>query len=272
MGKINSKAAKGCGILAAVILGIPLLIAGVVGVKTWGPLHDAGEALDELDRTLGAEATYCPSASGEIPAERLAVFLELRTALARACGDYGAVRRGFDSVDALGEKEPGDLKDVGEVAVDLGGASLEITPFLARYFQMRNEALLKMPMGLQEYAYIYAVVYHDNLLSEQTRNEIFSDGQAVSPEASLLLRECLARQLEAARQTEGDDLSTELLDAELNQMEGDPSRLIWQDGLPEVLGASTQPYRERLDQLFCGATAGLEMEQNARRAIRIALE
>ena len=54
-------------------------------------------------------------------------------------------------------------------------------------------------MGLSEYSYIYAVTYHDRLLSEQTRNEIFSDGAALSPEASILLRGCLTRQLKAMR-------------------------------------------------------------------------
>ena len=272
MGKTNRSAVKGCAILAAVILGVPLLVVAVVGVKTWVPLQEAGEALDELDRSLGREATYLPAPSGEILAERMELFLDLRTSLVTACEDYGAVQKGFDSVASLESEDRKDSKEVGNAAFDLGGAALSITPFLARFFELRNDALLAASMGLQEYSYIYAAAYHDLLLSSQTRNEIFSNGNALSPEASKLLRGCLARQLEGVRQTDGETPHLGALEAELKMMEDDPSRLIWQDGLPNTVRATIMPYRQRLDLVFCGATAGLEMEQNARRALRVALE
>lgn len=272
VGKSNRSAAKGCAILAAIVVAVPLLVVGVVGVKTWIPLRGAGQALDELDRSLGPEATYHPLPSGEIPAARLELFLQLRTTLVKACDDYGAVRKGFESVAALETKESSDLSEVGEVSSSLGGAALSITPFLARFFERRNDALLAASMGLQEYAYIYAVAYHDLLLSEQTRNEIFSDGEALSPEASKLLRGCLTRQFEAGVQS-GDLQPPRVdLEAELEKLEDEPARLIWQDGLPAAIQTCVMPYRERLDGVFCGATAGLEMEQGARRALRIALE
>ena len=66
---------------------------------------------------------------------------------------------------------------MGDVAVGLGSAALSITPFLARFFELRNKALLAAEMGLDEYSYIFAVAYHDLLLTPQTLNEIFSDGQ-----------------------------------------------------------------------------------------------
>ena len=272
MGKINFSAAKGCAILAAVTVGVPLLVVAVVGVKTWGPLQEAGEALDELDRSLGREAVYLPAPAGEISAERMELFLDLRTSLVTACGKYGAVRKGFDSVSALESNESDDSKEVGGAVLGLGGAALAITPFLARFFELRNDELLAASMSLQEYSYIYALAYHDRLLSKPIRNEIFSDGNALSPEASELLRGCLTRQLEARRSAEGEKAHRGTLEEELKKMEDDPSRLLWQDGLPEAVRASVMPYRERLDGVFCGATAGLEMERNARRALWVALE
>jgi hypothetical protein len=272
VGNTKHPAVKGCAILAAIIIGVPLLVVGVVGVKTWVPLQEAGEAMDELDRSLGRQATYVPALSGEISAGRMELFLELRTSLVTACEDYGGVRKGFDSVASLESRDPRDPKEVGDVAVGLGGAALSITPFLARFFELRNDALLSASMGLQEYSYIYAAAYHDLLLSEQTRNEIFSDGCALSPEASELLKGCLTRQVEAMPRAEGEQPRYGAMEEELVKMEGDPTRLIWQDGLPEAVRASVMPYRERLDRVFCGATAGLEMERNARRALRVALE
>lgn len=270
MGIINRPFAKGCAVLAAVIVGVPLLIVMVVGVKTWGPLHEAGQALEELDLTLGNKAIYTPAPSGEIPAERMELFLTLRTSLVRVCDEYGLVQKGFDSVAALETQDTGTLKDVGDVALVLGGASLKITPFLADFFQRRNQALLEASMGLQEYVYIYSLAYHDHLLADQTRNEIFSDDEALSPEASILLRGCLTRQMEGFGKDKGPGPAA--VARELDLMASDPTRLIWQDGLPEGIAASVQPYGKRLNQVFCGATAGLEMEQDARRAIRVALE
>jgi len=271
VGKINPSALKGCAILAAVIVGVPLLVVGVVGVKTWIPLQEAGEALDELDRSLGSESAYVPERTGGIPAERMELFLKLRTSLVTACDGYGQVQKGFDSVAALEEKDSGNPDEVGDVAVGLGGAALAITPFLARFFNQRNNALLDASMGLQEYSYIYAAAYHEFLLSENTRNEIFSDGNALSPEASIMLVGCLSRQLEAMGHAEGESAQHGALEAELKMMNGDPARLIWQDGLPDAVRESVTPYRDQLDRSFCGATAGLEMDRDARRAIWVAL-
>lgn len=275
MGKLKITAAKGCGILAAVIIGVPLLVVGIVGVKTWGPLQAAGDALDELDRSLGPAAVYVPAPSGVIPAERLEIFLVLRAALVEACGDYGHVQRGVDAISGLETRDPEEAKDpevVGGLAYGLGGTALNITPFLARYFELRNTELLAASMGLEEYVFIYAVAYHDQLLDDRTRGEIFSAGEALSPEASLMLRGCLERQAAALERDGGDDSLWPVLVEELRRMEDDPARLVWQDGLPEALGASVASYREDLDALFCGATAGLEMERDADRALRIALE
>gem|GEM_PF-5789035 len=272
MGKINPSAAKGCGILAAVVVGVPLLIVGVVGVKTWVPLQRAGETLVELDRSLGSDSVYVPTPSGEIPTERMELFLELREMLISACGDYGTVQKGFNAVESLESKDSGNPHEVGDVAVGLGGAALSITPFLARYFELRNDVLFTAPMGLQEYSYIYAVAYHDRLLSDEIQNEIFSNGEALSPEAAMMLRGCLRRQLEAMPGCADETSGWEAVETELNSMEVDPSRLLWQDGLPDAVLEGVASYRKRLDQVFCGATAGLEMEQDARRALWIAIE
>ncbi len=272
VGENGRLAGKGCGIVGAVIVGVPLLVVAVVGVKTCAPLQEAGEAMVELERALGSDALYRPSPSGAIPAARMVLFLDVRSKLVEACGDYGQVQRGFDAVDSLETRDSGDAGEVGDVAMGLGGAALAITPFLARYFKLRNVALLEASMGLEEYSYIYATAYHDLLLSERTRREIFSDGEALSPEASAMLAVCLARQRESVQPTDQMDRHHAVLAAEQHRMEAESNRLIWQDGLPEAVRASIDPYRKQLDGLFCRATAGLDMERSSRRALRVALE
>ena len=82
---------------------------------------------------------------------------------------------------------------------------------------------------------------------------------------------CLRRQLAALPEAAADSL-LEALVAEVKMMEDDPTRLIWQIGLPTAVQTSVAPYCQQLDAVFCGATAGLEMERDARRALRVALE
>lgn len=268
---MNTK--RGCAILAAIVVGVPLLVVAVVGIQTWVPLRNAGEALETLETTLGSAATYTPEASGAIPAARLELFLDVRAVLVEICSDYGGVQMGFDAVAGLETRDPDDAKDpreVGSVALGLGGAALQITPFLGRFFERRNDALLAASMGLEEYVYIYALAYHDTLLAESTRNEIFSDGDALSPEAAEMLQRCLARQRDSL--PAADTTGRAVVAAELKLMEGDPARLIWQDGLPAAVRAAVTPYRDRLDQLFCAASAGLEMDRSSERAIAVALE
>ncbi len=267
----NRSRTNGCALVVAALLAVPLVVVGVVALRTWIPLQLAGRSLDELDRTLGTEARYTPPPLGAIPAGRMDRFLELRASLMRSCEDYAVLREGFEAVASLDSTETPDVEGTVRAARSVGGAALAITPYMARFFRLRNTTLLADSMGLEEYSYIYAMAYHDRLLSEETRAEIFSDGDALSPEASEMLRGCLARQLEVlGPENAASDWRASLMQ-ELERMESDPSRLPWQDGLPPPIAASLTPYRERLDRVFCGATAGLEMERSTRRALRIAL-
>lgn len=272
MDKGDRSTGRGCALFAVVLLMVPIVVVGTVAVRTWVPLHQARESLDELERTLGIEARYTPAPLGEISPERMELFLGLRVSLARICADYGEVQEGFDTVASLDSTGGKNAEQTIRAVHELGGAALEITPFLARFFELRNKELLAASMGFEEYSYIYALAYHDHLLSEDTRAEIFSDGDALSPEASRMLRGCLARQLKAALPEEPGTPWRTSLEEELERMDGDPSRLPWQDGLPEMIEASVAPYREQLDDAFCAATAGLEMERGSRRALRLALE
>lgn len=272
MSEDGRSTAHGCAWIAPVLIGLPLIVVSVVGVRTLMPLHQAKESLEQLERALGTAASYTPSALGAISAERMEAFVELRTRLIGACEEYRPVQLGFDSVASLETQDEARPEDIPHVVRSLGGAAFEITPFLARFFELRNDALLSLSMGLEEYSYIYAVAYRKHLLSGRTRVEIFSGGQALSPAASEMLRGCLRRQLAAANLADVSTPWAAGLDVELQEMVNDPSRLVWQDELPETIAASVLPYRERLDSLFCPATAGLEMERGARRALWLALE
>ena len=77
----------------------------------------------------------------------------------------------------------------------------------------------------------------------------------------------IARQRAAAAETEVDEAWREALDEELMKLEGDPSRVPWQDGLPPPIETSLADYREALDALYCDAVAPMELLLNRRRAM-----
>ena len=84
--------ARGCAIAGAIVVIVPLIVVGVVGVRTWAPLREAGKSLAELEQ-LGLMASYTPAASGEISPERMELFLDLRARLTAACRTYGNAGR-----------------------------------------------------------------------------------------------------------------------------------------------------------------------------------
>jgi len=261
---------RGCLVGVAIILVLVALVVGVVTVRTWIPLQEADRSLEQLDLALGPDTTYTPT--GSIPEDRLELFLKIRGTLATGCDAYGRVRAGSDAVDRMDSSDTVQAKDIAGASKALGGAALSITPFLARFLEMRNRALLAARMSLEEYSYIYALAYHERLLSPETRAEIFSNGEALSPEASKMLARCLAREATSAEHGAVDPSRAAALEAELERMSAaERPRLIWQDGIPDAIRADLAPYRDRLDRLFCPATAGLEMEGSAGRALRIAL-
>jgi hypothetical protein len=54
------------------------------------------------------------------------------------------------------------------------------------------------------------------------------------------------------------------LQAEIEAMESNRYRLIWQDGLPEVIQKSLEPYRQRLEDSYSPMTNALEISLKRR--------
>ncbi|RKZ11442.1 hypothetical protein DRQ32_05945 [bacterium] len=269
MGQKTRSTLKLIGLAMALPILISVIFAAIVSVRTLNPLTHARHSMDELEQSLGQSTRYVPEPSGMITRPKMEAFLELRSSLVLACREYETSQRAFHAIDSLDDGSDTDWDDIVDAFKLLGGAAFEITPFLARYFALRNLALLESGLGLEEYAYIYALAYHDQLLSEETRRQVFSNGDALSAEAASVLEACLRRQLSMIN---SDDSFKPAVERELAEMQSDLTRLLWQDGLPKQIQVCIDPFRSRLDELFCAPTAGLEMEHGARRAIWLALE
>jgi len=254
-----ARAGVGCGFLIMLIvlaagglwLNIRLLSGRAVGTR------------EQLEEAYGPVDRYTPAVDGTLPAERVERFLAVRASLSAGCDEFTALKATFDTmasrVDRLHAEEAErelEGKDLLPLLTAGGGALKRMAglgPALGRYEIARNRALLDHDMGLGEYTWIYVTAYYGYLerrpesfaLDKQHRPRIFQD--RVREEILGMLRRLAA---------EGADDGWR---EELGALEADPDRVPFAEGVPGVLAASFEPYRDPLERSFCPATSELDV-------------
>ncbi len=252
MSKRNWRWLAGCGIGCGAVL--VLGIVGIVG-GSFVMMKDFKESItvrETLDERHGEQADFTPPGDGAVAPERMEAFLTVRENVMELCDEFTATAGKFAHLDELDDDTPKTeaLSDV----MKLTGDVFMMMPRLGRFFQARNGSLLEVDMGLGEYTYIYVLVYRDRLPDEEPGDRICA-----------ALRQMLRNQLAGS-----DDIAmSAVLEAEIARLEADPRSIPWQVGLPAVTAASIEPYRERLDAVFCPATVGLEFNKNRQRGLSI---
>ncbi len=272
----------GCGIgCGVVILIVVILIAsGYFFIKNIVDEFKDTEAMTEvLTERFGRISDFCPDAEGTIRPERIEAFLSARDA-------FAPVReRIAESLETLSQK-----KDIGDVEVGkpkniltLLRLGFGIIPQTAEFIKIRNEALLEAEMGLGEYYYIYVVAYYSWLgknpedgpgfqiigPDEGRDFDYWDQEEAKENHRDRLLRRLnrmllpmLHNQLEKLNAEKGAETSgtwRQKLEREIEALEQDRERLLWQDGLPDIIEASLRPYRDRLEGSYNPMTNPLEM-------------
>jgi len=279
-----SKWLIGCGIGCGVVI-LLLAFAGVGGyffVKNIVEGFEETEAIaDALTERYGGIKDFCPDPGGAIGSERVEAFLSVRNSM------EPAKEKLESSIIILSdEKRESQFKEepspgiLTKIKTGFG-----IIPLIAEFYTGRNQALLDAEMGLGEYYFIYVVSYYSwlgkspgdgleyNLVDEdeekrgvywrRRRNENLEDRQDdVLKQLHRQILPMLKNQL--AKLTRIDvspirDPWREMLAAEIEAMEADRFRLIWQDGLPDVLEASLKPFRGRLEVSYSKVLNALEM-------------
>jgi len=285
--KRSSTASKwliGCGIGCGVVI-LLLVFAGVGGyffVKNIAEGFEETEAIaDALTERYGGIKDFCPDPGGAIGPERVEAFLSVRNSM------EAAKEKLESSIIILSDEErasqfkeeptPGILTKIK--------TGFGIIPLIAEFYTRRNQALLDAEMGLGEYYFIYVVSYYSwlgkspgdgleyNLVGEddekrgvywrRRRSENLEDRQDdMLKQLHRQILPMLKNQL--AKLTRIDvspikDNWRETLAAEIEAMEADRFRLLWQDGLPDVLETSLKPFRGRLDVSYSKVLNALEM-------------
>jgi hypothetical protein len=263
----------GCGIgCAAIIVIVVALIAGaVVFVRgKFAPLQTASDSRKQVAEAYGAAEAFVPPSDGAISPDRMEIFLSVREALKGEQTRIDAALANLD-FDRLNQRQP----SFGSVLRILNDMSNLIAPF-GEYVDHRNRALLDKRMGLGEYAYIYSIAYHSWLhhpLEEgpailtqgrrQDRDRVFRDNPGLSPEGvhrqyrRLMLR-WLENQLDGIQDVELTKWRGTLKD-EMDRIDRNPGRVLWEDGFPLPIQKSLEPFRDRLTDAYHRSTNYFEL-------------
>jgi hypothetical protein len=273
----------GCGIGCAVIILI-LIVLGVGGYMFFKNLIGEFEVQEELMATLteryGEIRDFCPEPDGSISPTRIEAFLSVREAFAPFQEKLEISMQELQDRAEQTEVEVKKPKNIFEM-VKLG---FGLIPQIAEFLKFRNQALLDAEMGMGEYYYIYAISYFswlgklpedgpdfevmgpedsESRWGERDRDEIREERRdSMLRRLHRTLLPMLQNQLEKLVATGASETLSEwdeLLKAEIQAMEEDRFRLPWEDGLPDVINASLEPFQDRLEQSYNPMTNPFEL-------------
>jgi len=267
----------GCGAIALIV--IILVMGGFFFIRN--VVHDfrsSEELMDTLVEEFGTIQEYCPSPNGAIEPERLEVFLAVREAMTPVREELERSLRFLQDSDAQGPGEEERRSVFKKITTGFGLISQ-----IADFHKARTQALLDAGMGMGEYYYLYTVSYyswlgkpildgHDFQIRGDDEGYRFNDWEGeesdeVRQDMTLrwlhrIILPMLHNQYEKLTESgvPGAQRSWQrAMEAEIEAMESNRYRLVWQDGLPEVTGKSLEPFKQRLEASYSPLTNGMEI-------------
>jgi len=273
----------GCGIGCAVIILI-LIVLGVGGYVFFknmiGEFQEQEELMEILTERYGQIKDFCPDPEGSISPGRIEAFLSVREAFVQSRQHLETSMRELQERVGQSEVEVKKPKNVFQM-LKLG---FGLIPQIAEFLKDRNQALLDAEMGMGEYYYIYAIAYfswlgkppedgpdfeimgpdeEESRWGELDKKEILEERRdSMLRRLHRSLLPMLQNQLEKLKATDISDEQMEwqkTLETEIQAMEEDRFHLPWEDGLPDVINASLEPFRERLEQSYNEMTNPFEL-------------
>jgi hypothetical protein len=267
----------GCGAIALIV--IILVMGGLFFIRNVvQDFRSSEELMDTLVEEFGAIQEYCPSPNGAIEPERLEAFLAVREALAPVREELERSLRFLQDSDDQGLGEEERISVFKKITTGFGMISQ-----IADFHSARIQAMLDKGMGMGEYYYLYTVSYyswlgkpildgHDFQIRGDDEGYRFNDWEGeesdeVRQDMTLrwlhrIILPMLHNQYE--KLTGGDVPGAQrqwqrALEAEMEAMESNRYRLVWQDGLPEVIGKSLESFKQRLEASYSPLTNGMEI-------------
>jgi len=226
------------------------------------------------------------------------IFLQLREQLAPQRKQIGGLFQTFNITDEQAQDlEEGSFLDKLRFGGKMSKQALGLPGVMGQFFEARNQGLLDTGMGFGEYTYIYVLSFYSFLGHSPSEGiddlEIETDGGATirveAPDTTRssfssgrlsrrvygdllgMLQNLLASLPEESANGASGDWSR-IVSAEIEAMNQDRRRVPWQDGLPEAIAASLEPYRERLEATYHPAANEFELLRNKKKGLSIQAE
>jgi len=276
----------GCG--ALILLMVALSAGTYFAVRdVVEDVQESKAAMEALTERYGRVSDFTPEAGGVIEPARMEVFLRARDAMMPFRTELA------ESLSVLGDaQESGEDASSGSFMQKMR-AGLNLLPGIFAFHTHRSEALLEAGMGLGEYRYIYVMAYYSWLARSPADGPPFTlvgdtdvridadtsfDDDDWGDQEEFEVRESRAEQilgrlhreilpmlrrqqaaLERLEARPGEDVWRRALADEIAALEADRFRIPWQDGLPDVLRQSLEPFKARLEASYSPMCNPLEM-------------
>ncbi|UCF37306.1 MAG: hypothetical protein JSU96_00035 [Acidobacteriota bacterium] len=279
----GTKWLTGCGIGCAVLIVILALVGygGYLLVQNViDEAEDIGRTISEVTDEYGEIRDYTPRADGRITPKMVEDFLSVRSTTEPTRSEISG--RIVELESQIGTFEEGKKPGVWEV-INLIRDGAGTIPLLAKFHGERAQALLEQGQPLGEYVYVYVLSYHcflkkpigdgpqfltigrDNNTSwDPERNpEDVSDERAIyfGRATRAQFRSFYQNLLDRSGEPDSDS-NPEWITAvreEMEKLDSQPGRVPWQDGLPQVITESLEPYRSRLEAAYDGILNPIEL-------------
>jgi hypothetical protein len=276
----------GCG--ALILLMVALSVGTYYTIReVVEDVKESEAAMEALTERYGRVSDFTPDADGVIEPTRMETFLRARDVMMPFQTDLS------ESLGVLADaQESGEDASSGSFLEKMQ-AGLNLVPGIFAFHAHRSEALLEAGMGLGEYRYIYAMSYYSWLARPPADGPPFTlvgdtdvridagssfDDDDWGDQEEFEVRESraenilgrlhreilpmLRRQQAALERLEArpdEDVWRRALADEISALEADRFRIPWQDGLPDVLRQSLEPFKARLEASYSPMCNPLEM-------------
>ena len=229
----------------------------------------AEQARSQLEGRFGQPAEWTIWSDGELPPERVEVFLKVladthqsRLLLGQSMESLESLSQRFDDNPSLWNRFASVFRGLSSGV----GMVAELTSFI----KVRDQALFENDMSLGEYCFIYSMSYGsllnlypesfslDNLeISRSTQDgemqiEISDSGKLDTPILAILEG--------SLKVSEEGSIWNQQLTTEIERLESDPERTLWEDHFPPQLREVLEPYRPQLENFWVPMTSNLELE------------
>ncbi|MDH5706741.1 MAG: hypothetical protein OEZ45_12060 [Candidatus Aminicenantes bacterium] len=278
----------GCGIGCGAILLIVILLimGGFFFIKNIAEdFKDSAALMDTLKEEYGEIEEYCPDSDGSIKQERLKAFLAAREAMLPAREE---LERSIRFLQDRGGREEGGEEERRSVFKKVT-TGFGLIPRISDFHRARVQALMDVDMGIGEYYYIYTITYFSWLgkpLLDGPDFQIREDDQGYrfreweDEETQEIRQDMTIRWLhriilpmlknQYGKLIEEDKSRIHspwqrALEAEIKAMEENRYRMVWEDGLPDVLKKSLEPFRHQLETSYSPLTNSLEVALERRQ-------